>query len=477
MTDRFQPARIGGMGWLFLAGLVVLPFDSLPYFRGVLREIGAVAPFYPFSAGMALLAWSFFREGRQRPELDPPRDASSILALLFLFWVFISLAVNWGNVSSAVFKGRTGEVKATMQAVLLIYCFAAAVYCAAAARSFGISWKHIEKAVLLSFVAPALVSVVEILYLYHVTTGSLLHLLRGFFSEDLRVFERARTVSGEPALFAVYCAFLTPWMLNWVLRAKGRAGFFAWSVAAYFIFIVVLTLSRTAYIMVAFGAVIFLALAWLRAGERHRVAAVCAGFAACFCVFNILAPKVIVYNSSVVENPVSTLIAGALDGADPVTGQSTRIRLGAQIATFGIALDNPVFGAGLAQAGFHMYKYIPDWVDPWYWEVKNWKDGTPGTPWAASHGLHARIAAEAGFPALLLWLCMWAALGIAVLKKVMSSGAETALTGAVLLSAVFGAVLAGFNGDSFRFFEYWITLGLSWAYLAEGENLNAPGDR
>lgn len=452
------------VGILFLAGLVLLPFDSLPYARSLFREIGAMGPFYPLTVGILVLAWACFRN----PSIFgyvKINEAGSRFAIFFLAWVFVSLAVNHAEISTSFFKGRSGIVKAALQTVLLLYCFGVAIYSRAATSLPSIGWRRVEKAILFSFIAPAFFSIIEVLYLYDVGVGGILQYIRHFISDNHHMYERARGVSGEPSYFAVYCAFLAPWLIRWLMNARGGRIFLPAFVNAWFVFIVILTFSRSAYIMVLVTGLVFLLLNSLRILDRWRALAVFAGLVFCSILFNRLAPAVSIYEGATVKNPVSTLIPGALDIMSPVTGLSTQMRLGAQVATFGVARERPVFGAGLGQAGFHMHKHVPAWVTQDDYEVRNWKDDTPGTPWAVSHGLHVRILAETGVPGLILWISIWVALGIALLQKLLSTAPGEFTIGAALVASVFGVALIGFNSDTLRFFEYWVTLGLSWSYL------------
>lgn len=450
----------------FAAGLVLLPFDSLPYFRSIFREIGAMAPFYPFSLGMLVFGFCYLLSPGRNSDFSLRRAYTFWILIAFLVWTALSVLVNWDVIQSSVFKGRTGGTKAALQGVLLLYCSAIAIYAYSAVVLWKMEWEKIEMFVLFSFLVPVMFSVVEVLYLYGVTTGDFMRTLRGYFSVDIRLFERARTVSAEPSFFAVYVSFLYPWLLSWTIRARGRVALLSHLVLAYFIFLLVLTLSRTAYITVLMESLVFISLAAFLLAEKRRVILVAVSIAAFFLIFNLLAPKLEVYNNqTVVVRPVSTMLSGAFDRTNPVTGQSTRIRLGAQIANFKIASSSPFWGVGLGQSGFHMYKYIPAWVDSWYCEVKNWKDNTPGTDWASAHGLFARIAAESGFMGLIIWICLWGGLAVSLLLKTFKAKGPDVLVGATLLTSLCGVAIYGVQLDSFRFFESWILLGLSWAYL------------
>lgn len=430
-----------------------------------------MASFYPFSVGLLASAALWFLAGRDEFTL-PSTELSFKVAVIFLIWVVISLLVNSYGISTAVFKGRSGGIKAVLQFLLLIYCFIISIYAFQCATGRSENNSAIDRFILLSLIIPALFSILEVLYLYKVSSGAWLSYLRPFISENHNLYERLRSVSGEPTSFAFYCAFLAPWFMRRLILCDPRRLIVYSLIFAYFIFLVVLTLSKAAYIMVIVGLVIFLVLAYLRTKNCRRVLFATVGFFGCFWFLNIIAPKVTVYMGAVVENPISSILFGAANLNNPAGGMSTRVRLTAQIATFRVANANPIFGVGFAQAGFHMYKYVPVWEMPWPEEVKNWGYNISGSAWAPSHGLHARIAAETGYMGLLLWLGIWGALGIAILRKTLKTTGEEALLGAALCAGVSSCVLMGFNVDTFKFFEYWLVLGLGWAYLRPSTNWN-----
>lgn len=454
-----------------VAAIVLLPFDSFPYFRDMLREMGAMASFYPLFVALLLFAVSLRTDRRNMF----PQSTGARVLVLFLLWIFISTVANWSGIASAFFKGRTGFEKAALQLALFAFVAVVPFYVFRATEGNKDLQERLRLPVLLSFLLPAMFSILEVLFLYGVISHELPLALRRFFSDNLWVYNRLRTVAAEPSSFSIYCAFLFPWLMGWLMVARGADLAGAIAVLGYFIFILVLTFSRSAYLMILAEALFFIVLTLWLDRRRGRALTLGALFLTFFGTFNLLAPRVMIYDRAIVEKPVSTLISGAVDVKDPETGSSTRIRLGAQLAGFRIAARFPLFGAGFGQAGFHMKDYAPEWADPWLDEVKNWKDATPGTPWAPMHGLYARVAAESGFIGLLLWLGVWGTTAAGVLARARRAE-HNSQSGILLLTAMMGTLLTGLLVDSFRFFEGWIVLGLAWAYISTPrEGVNASG--
>jgi len=153
-------------------------------------------------------------------------------------------------------------------------------------------------------------------------------------------------------------------------------------------------------------------------------------------------------------------------------------RLGSLVTALRIAMANPVFGVGFGQYGFHMPKFFPEWA----WksiEIRFWADSAADTPWPPVLNLHARLAAESGFPGLALWAALWltvllrAGRRLAAFVRTADPRAWQALA---LFTGVFGVSLSGAISDSFRSFSYWIVLGAAWAFLdaAAGEKAARP---
>jgi hypothetical protein len=67
-----------------------------------------------------------------------------------------------------------------------------------------------------------------------------------------------------------------------------------------------------------------------------------------------------------------------------------------------------------------------------------------------------------------IWLAIWLTLLIGCwrrFRQVCRATGGQDIFGLAMIVSIVGVMLSGNNLDSFRFFGYWITLGLGWAYI------------
>ena len=131
-----------------------------------------------------------------------------------------------------------------------------------------------------------------------------------------------------------------------------------------------------------------------------------------------------------------------------------------------MAVDNPVFGVGFGQYGFHMSAYVPDWA-LFSEDIQESMSPIPGTAWAPVYGIYVRIAAELGFVGLAMWIALWGSVVVACYRRYRNNTAAGSpdILGLALIISIVGVLITGFQTDSFRFFGYWISMGIAWAYI------------
>lgn len=443
------------------AGVVLLPFSDSPYFRDLFREIGSYAAFFPVSAGI------FFALIGCRPGCLAafPKTLPTAALAAFLVWVVFSGVMNYDSILEAFSKGRHGWQRYASQLLVLVYGILVSLYVFTLRKSPDFP-QYLRKAILVSFLAPAAYSLFEILYIYGILSESALFPLAGLLHSSVNIYPRIHALSPEPSQFALYAAFLFPWLISAFMTAKSKRRIFYAGVIAYFCFLVILTFSRAAYYVVL-GELGVLTLALLYFGEsKRKIFSLLLLMASSVTLANFLSPEVRIYNDAAIRRPFFKILLSITFREDAIFSTSVNARLGAQAANLYLGMDKPFFGVGLGQSGFYMGRYIPKWVvlTP---EVKNWTDPSPASSWPPAHGLYARIIAETGFPGLLLWCSMWGALLREVFKRMKEKGIVSPdYAGVSLLTAIAGIAVMGVNLDSFKFFEYWILMGCAWIYIA-----------
>jgi O-antigen ligase len=447
-------------GTLLVAlAICLVPFNALPYLQNVLGEMSNEGAFYPLAIAMIIWSLSAIKVFR----IKVPLHRSFVLLSLFLVWIIFSAAVNSPEIAVASTKGRGGIEKLLVQLVLVFFCMLASlvVY-----RSIvRVPWCLIRyrRYMSISFVICGLYSVIEIAYLSGVGSAGaiLVHINHFILPERLPLYPgRLRSVSGEASWFAMYCSMVMPWLLSYLFSESRRR----WRYLicfAYFILLVALTKSRTAYVIttIQFGLFCFGVLISAGRQKSHR-----------WRVLTIFLALVAMFGLTMVNlNSSGKSLIDVFASLASKKNMSNIARFGAQFAGYKMALDHPVFGVGLGQYGFHVADYIPDWslVSE---EIRIWISPTEGTSWAPVHNIYARIASETGFMGLLLWISLWGSVLLGCIRKYRSNtvaSGQPDYVGLALVVSIVGVLLSGLNADSFRFFGYWLSLGAAWAYMSQ----------
>ena len=106
-------------------------------------------------------------------------------------------------------------------------------------------------------------------------------------------------------------------------------------------------------------------------------------------------------------------------------------------------------------------------------EVTRWLDPNQTQYWPTVFALHARIYAENGIICFLIWVALWAYIGISLLIRYIKYNDIKTL---ILMSSVAGVLLACFNIDTYIYYPLWILIGLYWRFGKENIEENS-GER
>jgi hypothetical protein len=454
-----RAARSGTMLALFAVATILLPFNALPYFKSVFREMANEGAFYPLAVTAVLYAWHLL-EGQK---IYLPKHSSLAVLAAFVSWVGISGAANFLEIIDSFTKGRTGAEKYIFQYVLLLFVVASSFLVYQLARGDAGFLLKFRRYAAYSLIPVSVYCVVEVLAIFgDAGAMGLLQSVDYFIRDEeigIAIFRRLRSVSGEPSYFAMYIGFVFPWVFSYLITEEKRR----WPymvLVAYLIGLLLLTFSRSAYGVLGFQILLLMLGAMFhggRGGGRERSMILLAVATLAAVVIALGAFDVIPLDA------VGGVLVSLMD-----TESITNIgRYGSQAAAFGMAVDNPVFGVGFGQYGFKMPAYVPDWakISP---EIVQWMSSSPDSVWAPALGLYARVAGELGFIGLALWVALWVSLMLFCYRRFKLNSARLGRcdgTGLALLVSLVGILMAGFNSDSLRFFGYWILLGLCWIYL------------
>lgn len=443
----------------FLSGLlslaiILMPFNSLPYFRSIFGEMAVEGAFYPLLLGIVIW-FGLFLTGRI---IYAPNDKIFYLLIVFILWAAVSGVANLGHISGDILKGRTGVEKYINQMVVLTFGFFSMLFIFNVTRNKENLLLYVRRFVLYSFIIVGLYSVFEIAYLLFgsIPAQNILETINVYIRSNISMYGRIRSVCGEASWFAMYCSFALPWLMSYIFTEHKNRWIYI-LISCYAITLLILSYSRTAYFITALQLVFFFYLTRNVFWQRFRI------------VFFTIALIILV---GLIGNTVLTTtfegisIPTVYKSIMDMDNMSNVARLASQSAAWNIAKDHPIIGVGIGQYGFYMSEYVPWWSYA-SWEIRNWADSTEGTAWPPVHGLYPRIAAETGFIGLILWLLIWVGMFIklySVFKHELMYGNIDYLLIALMTSYA-GVILAGFNSDTIRFPGYWLILGISFVYL------------
>jgi O-antigen ligase len=449
----------------FYIFLFFLPFNGLPYFKEIFKELSAEASYYPLYIFVLL---SFIYYLFKRKEFKFTKNYSFYLFVAFIVWVLVSGVVNYNRISLNYFKYRTGTEKFMLQFLVLNFVFTVSLFLYNFFRKYDLDdlFRRIRNIVVLSFIVILFFGFFEFLKKF-LGIDNIIENFRGFITIGYKGYgDRLHSICGEPSWFGVYLTFGLPWILSCFIE-RIRLKYF---VLYFFIFLFsYFTFSRTVYIIFVIQTFVFSLIIGFYDKNYKKMLK----YFIVFCIPSILlflntAITSIINTQNKTANIINTqnktanIINTQNKTANIINTQnkssaSNITRIGMQTAAVKIGLDNPVFGVGLGQFGFNFPKYLPEWALDSY-EIKSYLDPNDKF-FPPSHGLFPRLIAETGFVGFLIYIFMCFLFLIEILKNYKNNFKPFNF---VILLSILSFFLLGFSYDSFRFLGYWFILSLGW---------------
>ncbi|MBP2651499.1 MAG: hypothetical protein H6Q74_2324 [Firmicutes bacterium] len=438
--------------------IIVFPFNGLPYFQDILKELSPDASVYPFI--IALFIWlMMFLMGIIK--LIIPMNVTFKLLLLFIFWSIVSGISNMAEINENIFKGRTGIEKYVGQIGVLLFVSLLFLLIYNVCIKTKKPLLEIRKSILISFIIVGMYSVIEILYLNgNSSAQTVLESINPFIRDEgtnsLGQYGlRLRSVAFEPSHFAMYCSFAFPWLLSYIITENRKLWPYLCSI--YMLLLMLLTNSRFCYVIGSVQLLLFISKLKItyRINYRSLIGTL------------ILINTVVMISCFLVSDDSLFSIINTILSLLDSDNSSNIARYGSQVTAIRMVLDYPIVGVGLGQFGFYMADYVPSWAcyNP---EIISYLANIEGTHWPTVHSLYPRIAAELGFPGLFIWLIMWANLISGCIRRYyinLKIGHQTDAMGLTIILSISGVVFSGWNYDSIRFFGYWLMLGFGMYYI------------
>ncbi|MFC0904977.1 O-antigen ligase family protein [Clostridium sp. MT-14] len=459
MKNYFEYANKDYKNTLFLKLIIVsLPFNALPYFSNIFGELAQEGAFYVLVIGIIV---SIIKMDK----IYLPKNNSYNALIVFLALIILSFIFNYNSIFSNFTKGRSGIEKFVFQYMVLLFGFISSIYIYSIVRKTNNTLEILRKYVMISAYIVGAYCVIEILSLHNVNFAKVIVdnvslIIRG--EEDAGSnYLRLRAVCGEASFFGIYSSFVIPWMFLSINKNK-KIKKFNLIFFIYYIYLIILSKSRLAYVTILVEITFIIAFTSNNFKKKLKVAII---VLMCLCC--------VILGKYYISSDVPIDITGVYTSLTDSDNMSNIARYGSQRAAFKMGIGHPIFGVGLGQYGFNMPNYVDDDAMQ-STEILTWMDSSEQTPWAPVHGLFARIFGELGFVELFLWLYCWLYLLYKLFQKYKLNKKlkKQTTTLIALISSIIGLLLVGFDLDTFRYFGYWILLGISWNEIRETRKFN-----
>lgn len=471
-------------------GIVLLPFNNLPYFRNILHEMANEGAFYPIT--LAFLFYIFYLIKKQY-KLLIPQNIGFYLLSGYMLWILLSGLFNVSDILSLTFKGRSAWSKFGLQFLLIIYMFSFSlmVY----NLFLGSPEKYfvkIRRAFFISFVIAGGYSIFEVLSIYGLMEKNFL----GVFEKLIRdipstIYTRVRSVSGEPSYFAMYLAILFPFLITYLVDDRVQNKIVYYFLTIWLFFLLLLSYSRTAYLIILVEFLVFYLLIYIKTPGRLKVNILKSFFILLVSIICLLVieQRIDFKNKeySIIQTVTSLLPSQfSLKSIPQKNGPfytSNIVRVSSIKTAIKMSKERLIFGYGLGQYGFHFINFFSPKIED-LGDRKNIReeltqifDSKPGSNWPSVYSLIARILAESGLVGLLLWIGLWVWAFLKILCLVFKE--KTVVTHRFLfihavLVSMFGIFVVMNIHDSFRYFIYWLILGFvfAWTTPKSSDNVN-----
>lgn len=390
---------------------------------------------------------------RRPGEIAAPISLLVLILILFVVLV-IGIAANYGEITTAYFKGRSGFSRVITQGMMLSFgLMVTLLFYNLTIRGFlpmMALGARIAILIMAGVGGPEIGSWYSLpgLTQMHQALAVVIHAAQG-----ADYTQRLRMTAFEVSWAAVMLTFLFPFA---IMDIPSRN----WRLPAIVLLVFVLTIlaqSRTALLVLGFQIII---LMWQLL--RHRL-----DMAIHVATVGMLAALVLVLNPGTSQK-VSKLAynmvnSGSLSGPEEssteenVSNVTRYASVRAGLKMFG---EHPILGVGLGQYGFN-YPRVVQAEDFRSWEVRNYAVSSPGTTWPPGFSLHVRMLAETGVLGYLVFLAMI----IPIMIRAFARASPSTLIGRMYLSlsmTLAGWMLLGASIDSFRFFGGWIAMGVGY---------------
>lgn len=438
----------------FLIGVFFIPFNSYQgvSFLGEYRKDGAILFFL-----ISFLLF-FVHVGLKNKIMLPIKNVFIQFLTLFVVWLFFCTLLNAPSVIENYMKQTSGISRFLRQAVAFSL---ALILCITAYNIFrNFSPKKIffklRKAFLYSFYFVIIYSFFEILIVvFNVHSLKSVFLLFDYFpftetSFDFK-FGRISSVSYEPPFLAIYLITIAAWMFSYILTSKRKLKY----LPSLFVFILTFfSGSRTALIVILLQFLVFIWIAFFSSKKFNKIIQnfLVLSFTLLLLVFIFKGEKIV----DVIEDKIETLNFKKNLGKSI----SNRSRFGIQYTSLLIFAENPFFGVGFGQQGFHAKDKYPAWVTKNNYEFDLFYLNDNDTSFPPGFNIYTRLLAETGIVGMLIFLGLLFIVFYQCQKLIKTKEGFDKVIPIVLLISFIGFSVNWLQFDSFRVYGFWICFAL-----------------
>lgn len=465
---------------LFLISIVLIPFDSLPYMKGVLGELGVRGPVYTFIPIFIVIFIYFI----YKKKIYFKWNLEKVLLVIFITWTAISASININTIIHNEFKERNGLEKLILQIMVLSFMVLIMYATEYIVSLNNISLKTIRKYILISFIFVSLYSFLEILQVYGILNVE--NILRKisyyihYLNRGNLYGDRIRSITGEASFLGMYVAFAYPWVVSYILTEKRYTKKILYGIVVlYMLLLVYLTKSRVAYavtmgemVLILFGILLF------DRKKLNKVLIVIITICSMLSInsFNTLNSYIMSIRQQqgstdeVIDDGynIDMSVGDVVQSLNSKTNHSNIARLGLQKSAINMGMDNPIIGIGLGQFGFYADQYIEEDARISF-EIQRWTNPEEVDFWPPAFALIPRIVAEQGFVGAAIFIVFLLVTMIKFFVKYVKANENTMEI--LTMVSLIGVIVSTFNADTYGLPQLWILLGII-IYLSNKKEKN-----
>lgn len=456
------------IGILFITAIILLPVDNLPYFSGVLGELGAKAAVYPFIVIVAIIGLYTIKN----KSLCFNDTNEEKLLIAFLCWIIFSVILNLNNIINSNFKDRSGINKVILQLMVVLFLVLISYSTSIIIKLKNIKINDLKRYAMYSLIPVFIYGTIELVNLLGIyDLSEVIKFLSSIFQTYYRgeLYPKGiRTITGEVSYLGMYASFVMPWIVSYIFTGKSKMQKTLGGVGtAYLILLLVLSKSRAAYAILFVEIFLFTVLILVMKVNKNIKKIISIGVISLILIFILLNNTILNKIGGDINSVNNISISGLIQSLKDPNNMSNVARLGMQEAALSMGKDNPIVGVGIGQYGFYVEDYLSERALESN-EVQRWISEDEEA-WPPAFSLYPRIFGEQGLIGICLWITFLGYMGIKLILNLYKS--ENDIDGIALCVSFAGVLISWFNADTYAQIPFWILIPFIISYNNKNNKL------